>query len=65
MLRLLKRVMTRSEDRAKWRKDTVTLNEKQGEVHPRRKDKTPNAPMGGVWRAERHCLATPEDVFPR
>ena len=28
-------------------KDTVTLNEKQGEVHPRRKDKTPN----GTWVA--------------
>ena len=29
---------------SKVKKDTVTLNEKQGEVHPRRKDKTPNAP---------------------
>ena len=37
---------------SKVEKDTVTLNEKQGEVHPRRKDKTPNA-VGGVWRAER------------
>ena len=46
-------------------KDTVTLNEKKGEVHPRRKDKTPNATLGGVWRAERRCLTTLEDVFPR
>ena len=27
---------------SKVEKDTVTLNEKQGEVHPRREDKTPN-----------------------
>ena len=45
-------------------KDTVTLNEEQGEVHPRRKDKTPNAPW--VASGVRSVVARlPEDVFPR
>ena len=39
----VKRVMARSEDKAdKVEKDTVTLNEEQGDVLPRRKDTTPN-----------------------
>ena len=61
----MKRVMTRSEDKVdKAENDTVTLNEKQGEVHPRRKDKTPNATWVAFGvRSVRH--GAPEDVFPR
>ena len=39
----VKRVLTRSEDKVdKAENDTVTLNQEKGEVHPQRKDMTPN-----------------------
>ena len=40
----VKRGFDQERGHSKVENDTLTLNEKQGEVHPRRKDKTPNAP---------------------
>ena len=37
----------------------MTLNEEKSEVHPRRKGHDVVRHVGGVWRAERRCLATP------
>ena len=69
----VKRVLTRSEDKVdKAENDTVTLHEEKSEVHPGRKDMTPNVPWAAfgvrsvvAWRKTVTLNEEKSEVPPR